>query len=117
MLDAHPVPPDPARLPSTTLPATATGKPAAPQSRSTPAALLTAARTLLPVLEAGRALDAATLRNAMTNAFGASDADGAWLCKDSYEAAEAALVLFLQRYGQPCLLPWTALSPATLIGA
>ena len=36
----------------------------------------------------------------MTAAFGASDADGAWLWKDSYEAAEAALVLFLQRYGR-----------------
>ena len=100
MLDAHPVPPDPARLPTAALPATATGEPAAPQSRSTPAALLAAARTLLPVLEAGRALDARTLREAMTSAFGASDADGAWLWKDSYEAAEAALVLFLQRYGR-----------------
>ena len=36
----------------------------------------------------------------MTGAFGASDADGAWLWKDAYEAAEAALVLFLQRYGR-----------------
>ena len=36
----------------------------------------------------------------MTAAFGASDADGAWLWKDSYEAAEAALVLFLQHYGR-----------------
>ena len=100
MLDAHPAPPAPARPPAPALPATATGEPAAPQSRSTPAALLTAARSLLPVLEAGRALDARTLREAMTSAFGASDADGAWLWKDSYEAAEAALVLFLQRYGR-----------------
>ncbi len=61
---------------------------------------MAAARTLLPVLESGRALDAHTLREAMTGAFGASDADGAWLWKDSYEAAEAALVLFLQRYGR-----------------
>ena len=99
MLDAHPAPPDPARPPSAALPATATCEPAAPQSRSTPAALLTAAQTLLPVLEAGTPLDATTLRNAMTSAFGASDAAGAWLWKDSYEAAEAALVLFLQRYG------------------
>ena len=36
----------------------------------------------------------------MTSAFGASDAHGAWLWKDAYEAAEAALVLFLQRYGR-----------------
>ena len=59
-----------------------------------------AARTLLPVLEAGRPLDAATLRTAMTGAFGASDAEGAWVWKDAYEAAEAAAVLFLQRYGR-----------------
>ena len=36
----------------------------------------------------------------MTRAFGASDAQGAWLWKDAYEAAEAAAVLFLQRYGR-----------------
>ncbi len=100
MLDAHLVPPDPARPPSAALPATAIGQPAAPQSLSTPAALLAAARSLLPVLEAGKSLDARTLREAMTSAFGASDADGAWLWKDSYETAEAALVLFLQRYGR-----------------
>ena len=100
MLDAHPAPPAPARPPAAALPATATGEPEALQPASAPAALLTAAQTLLPVLEAGRALDARTLREAMTSAFGASDADGAWLWKDSYEAAEAALVLFLQRYGR-----------------
>ena len=98
MLDAHQAPPPPARPHAAALPSI--GAPAAPQSRSTPAALLAAARTLLPILESGRALDARTLREAMTSAFGASDADGAWLWKDSYEAAEAALVLFLQRYGR-----------------
>ena len=99
MLDAHPAPAAPARSPAA-VPVSSITEPAAPQSRSTPTALLAAARTLLPVLEAGRALDARTLRDAMTAAFGASDADGAWLWKDSYEAAEAALVLFLQRYGR-----------------
>jgi len=63
-------------------------------------ALIAAARTLLPVLEAGRPLDASTLRDAMTGAFGGTDAGGAWAWKDAYEAAEAALVLFLQRYGR-----------------
>ena len=63
-------------------------------------ALFAAARTLLPVLEAGRPLDAGTLRDAMTRAFGATDAEGAWLWKDAYEAAEAAAVLFVQRYGR-----------------
>ena len=63
-------------------------------------ALFAAARILLPVLEAGRPLDAGTLRDAMTRAFGATDAEGAWLWKDAYEAAEAAVVLFVQRYGR-----------------
>ena len=101
MLDAHPAPAAPARPPAA-VPAPAIAQPAVPQSepRSAPAALLAAARTLLPVLEAGRALDARTLREAMTRAFGASDADGAWVWKDAYEAAEAAVVLFLQRYGR-----------------
>ena len=65
-----------------------------------PAALLAAATALLPNLEAGRALDAKTLREAMSAAFGASDTQGAWVWKDAYEAAEAALVLFIQRYGR-----------------
>ena len=63
-------------------------------------ALLAAARTLLPVLEAGRPLDAATLRAALTESFGASDAAGAWAWKDAYEAAESAVVLFVQRFGR-----------------
>ena len=99
MLDAHPAPAAPARPPAV-LPAPAIAEPTARQPASAPAALLAAAHTLLPVLEAGRALDARTLREAMTSAFNASDTDGAWLWKDSYEAAEAALVLFLQRYGR-----------------
>ena len=68
--------------------------------RSKPAALLAAATALLPGLEAGRSLDAKTLRDAMTEAFGATDAEGAWVWKDAYEAAEAAMVLFIQRYGR-----------------
>ena len=78
----------------TALPAPAHSAPAGPD------ALIAAARTLLPVLEAGRPLDAATIRTAMTRAFGASDAEGAWIWKDAYEAAEAAVVLFVQRYGR-----------------
>ena len=101
MLDAHPAPAAPARPPAA-VPAPAITQPTAPQpeSRSAPTALLAAARTLLPVLEAGRTLDVRTLREAMTGVFGASDAEGAWLWKDAYEAAEAALVLFLRRYGR-----------------
>ena len=45
-------------------------------------------------------LDTKTLRDAMTHAFGADDARGAWLWKDAYEAAEAAVVLFIRRHGR-----------------
>ena len=96
MLDAIPAPDAPAR-PAHTL----TTVP--PPARSTPSgasALFAAAETLLPALEDGRALDAATLRDAMTRALGASDAEGAWVWKDAYEAAEAAVVLFVKRYGR-----------------
>ena len=55
---------------------------------------------MLPHLEAGRNLNTPVLRTAMTAAFGADDAHGAWIWKDVYEAAETALVLFLHRYGQ-----------------
>ena len=68
--------------------------------RSKPAALLAAATALLPSLKAGRALDAKSLREAMSAAFGASDAQGARVWKDAYEADEAAMVLFVQRYGR-----------------
>ena len=97
MLDAHPATDASARPQLPPGPAALAG---APQARAGAGALIAAARTLLPVLEAGRPLDAATLRTAMTGAFGASDAQGAWLWKDAYEAAEAAAVLFLQRYGR-----------------
>ena len=97
MLDAHQAPDALARPP---LPALAIDPPASPARPVAGDALFAAARSLLPVLEAGRPLDAATLRDAMTNAFGGSDATGAWLWKDAYEAAEAAVVLFVQRYGR-----------------
>ena len=80
--------------------------PASPASADTPgvhpkpAALLAAATALLPNMEAGRALDAKALREAMSAAFGVSDTQGAWVWKDAYEAAEAAMVLFIQRYGR-----------------
>ena len=62
--------------------------------------LLACARRLFSTLASGRTLDTETLRDAMTAAFGATDTDGAWRWKDAYEAAEAALVLFLQQYGR-----------------
>ena len=99
MLDAPPAPLATARpsLPATAIEPSAGHEPARPAGAD---ALFAAAGTLLPVLEAGKPLDAATLRDAMTRAFGASDAEGAWVWKDAYEAAEAAVVLFVQRYGR-----------------
>ena len=101
MLDAHPAPAAHLRPPAA-VPAPAIVQPSVPrpEPRSAPAALLARSPNPAAVLEAGRTLDARTLREAMTAAFGASDADGAWLWKDAYEVAEAALVLFLQRYGR-----------------
>ena len=64
-----------------------------------PARLLAAARSLLKVLSGGRGLTASVLRDAMTAAFGGSDAEGAWVWKDAYDAAEAAVVLFVKRFG------------------
>ena len=63
-------------------------------------AVFVAAGLLLPHLEGGRPVDAATLRAAMEAAFGASDASGAWDWKAAYDACEAATVLFLRKYGR-----------------
>ena len=65
----------------------------------TAASTFTAAGFLLPHLERGQRVDAATLRGAMEAAFGASDATGAWNWKTAYDACEAATVLFLRKYG------------------
>src|ERR1700736_4447282 len=52
--------------------------------------LLHAATLLAQLLGQGRALDSRALRSAMEAAFGGSDAEGAWVWKDAYEALEAA---------------------------
>ena len=99
MLDASPAADAPVRPPA----ASVRVVPDAPEPRGVPAkprALLAAAAALLPRLEAGQAMDAPTLREVLTRAFGGSDATGAWVWKDAYEAAEAALVLFLKRWGR-----------------
>ena len=58
-----------------------------------------AGASLLRRLEEGRAIDARALRDAMTAAFGGTDADGAWLWKQAYEASEVATTLLLRRFG------------------
>ncbi|PWJ72682.1 strawberry notch-like protein [Pseudaminobacter salicylatoxidans] len=72
-----------------------------------------AAGLLLPHLERGQRIDAATLRGAMEAAFGASDATGAWTWKVAYDACEAATVLFLRKYGKPLFRK--ADSPAAIL--
>lgn len=74
--------------------AAAAGQPIVPAS-----ALFHAAGHLLPDLERGRTVDARCLRTAMEQAFGGTDAEGAWSWKDAYEACEAAQVLFLRKFG------------------
>jgi predicted RNA methylase len=68
-------------------------------SPDTASALIRAAGLLLPHLEAGRAIDAHALRAAMEQAFGGSDAEGAWSWKLAYDACEAAQVMFLRKFG------------------
>ena len=62
-------------------------------------AIFQAAQALLKFLEAGKRVDARVLRATMEAAFGGSDAEGHWLWKDAYEAAETAQVLFVAKYG------------------
>lgn len=76
--------------------------------------LFAAAQSLETELGAGRAIDARALRSAMETAFGASDADGAWLWKDAYEASEIAQVLFLRRHG-PAMLAKAAGSARAML--
>ncbi len=76
-------------------------------------AILAAANLLLPHLERGQRIDAATLRGAMETAFGASDATGAWDWKLAYEACEVSTVLFLRKYGKALFRK--AASPAARI--
>ncbi|NNM73205.1 strawberry notch family protein [Enterovirga aerilata] len=66
----------------------------------TATSVFSAAGLLLPHLERGQRIDAATLRGAMETAFGASDTAGAWDWKTAYDACEAATVLFLRKYGK-----------------
>lgn len=59
--------------------------------------ILAAARALVPHLHRSRQLDRKLVATTMTTSFGASDAEGAWLWRDAYDALEVALVLHLRR--------------------
>ena len=78
-------------------------------------ALVTAAEAILPELTGGRPVDARILRSAMESAFGGSDAEGLWTWKDAYEAGEAALVLFLRRFG-PAMQARSSASRLAMLG-
>src|SRR5215469_433746 len=75
--------------------------------------LFHAANLLAQLLGQSRALDSRALRSAMETAFCASDAEGAWVWKDAYEACEAAQVLFLRKFGGA--MRTRAGSPAAMI--
>ena len=80
-------------------------------SADLPAGIGAAAHLLLPHVERGRHIDAVILRAAMEQAFGGSDAAGAWDWKTAYDACEAATVLFLRKFGR--VIRARAGSPAT----
>ena len=72
--------------------------------------ILAAARALTPQLNRSRTLDRRLVANTMTTTFGGSDADGAWIWRDAYDAVEAALVLQLRRL-------WLSLLPVSQVPA
>ena len=82
-------------------------------SLDTAAAILSVAKALQTDLAQGFQIDALRLRLEMERAFGGSDAIGAWDWKLAYEAGEAALVLFLRKFGRALLA--RAGSPAALL--
>ena len=62
-------------------------------------ALIDAAAQVMSLLERGKTVTTADLRQTMTKFFGGTDAEGLWLWKDAYEATEAAQVMFLRKFG------------------
>ena len=82
-------------------------------SRDPAPAIIAVAEALQPDLAQGFQIDPLRLRLEMERAFGGSDADGAWDWKLAYEAGEAALVLFLRKFGRAMLA--RAGSPAALL--
>jgi len=79
--------------------------------------LYDAACMLAETLKYGGTLDAGTLRDVMVESFGATDAQGAWLWKDAYDAAEAAAVMVLRdgltpRHGLDAILKVASLEPS-----
>ena len=61
--------------------------------------IIAAAELLVPDLARGRRVTSQNLRAAMEAPCGGSDAEGAWVWHDAYEACEVAQILFLRKYG------------------
>lgn len=62
--------------------------------------ILVAASQIANQLERGKPTTSAVLSQIMTQAFDGTDAEGAWVWKQAYDACEAAQILFLQKYGR-----------------
>ncbi|NEH46641.1 methylase [Rhizobium leguminosarum] len=69
-----------------------------PDIKTRAEALMDAGGKITLRLEQGKVLTTADLRQIMTEVFGGSDAEGAWLWKEAHEAAEIAQVLFLRKF-------------------
>jgi hypothetical protein len=61
--------------------------------------LIHAVTSLAQLIGQGRAVDSRAVRSTMEAAFAGTDAEGAWVWKDAYEAREAPQVLFLRKFG------------------
>lgn len=86
---------------------------ALPPPSTVAAKILAVAEALQPALAAGQPIDTGSLRAELERAFCGSDAAGAWDWKLAYEAGEAALVLFLRKFGRALLA--RSGSPAALL--
>lgn len=64
-----------------------------------PANILAAGRALATQLAGSRSLDRRRVAEALTLAFGGTDAEGVWAWRDAYDAIEAATVLQVRRLG------------------
>ena len=77
----------------------AAAEPIAHPAPAKAAAIIAAAERLVPFLTRGQPITTDVLRSVMTEATGGTDAGGAWVWRDAYDACEVAQVLFLRRYG------------------
>ncbi len=90
------------KMPNTTPPQYERPSAARPSANASARRIVAAGHRLLQVLEQGRKLDRDTLKGALTAAFGGGALDGpdGWTWKTAYEAAEAAVVMFVLRYAK-----------------